>query len=411
MRKILDIVHVFNMVKPIFITQPIDNDPMMGREGFTDKIDNEIRSHSGELHAVVNSPGGDIFKAAQISRSLNEYQGATKATVVGIAASAAALLVIDFDFVEADDNARFMLHKAHVPGKKLSELDSKQREEIEVFNENARKKLIAKGKSKGIDNEKLVNDIFLNEKSGDFYFSAIEAKTKLGLVDEVTKVSRKDGKPFVEKIAASLEGAKILYETYITNKNMGIFGNKNKPMIARTEALSDGRVIVFNSTLEILAKGDKICLIGSNEALKGKITLKNGIVAEIDENNEVLNVEENDVSNQIPEEVQAIFDQLAEKLASFEERLKALEGNKDEEPEATKHDDEEDKINDLSKKVEAISKNLNNVVSALGTNKLTTDFILPKFESKNEQLQMTLDPELERVIGLREAINNKAKDN
>lgn len=399
------------MVKPIFITQPIDNDPMMGRDGFTDKIDNEIRNHSGELHAIINSPGGDIFKAAQISRSLNEYQGTTKATVVGIAASAVGLLLVDFDFVEADDDARIMLHKAHVQGKKLSELDSKQREEIQVFNENARKKLIEKGKSKGIDNEKLVNDIFLNEKSGDFYFSAIDAKTKLGLVDEVTKVSRKEGKPVIEKIAASLEDAKILYETYIKNKNMNIFGNKNKPTITRAEALSDGRVIVFNSTLEILAKGDKISLIGSNEALKGKITLKSGIVAEIDENNEVLNVEENEVNNQIPEDVQQMFDQFAEKLMALEERVNALAGkeNEEEDPEAKKHDDDE--IEDLSKKIDNVSAGLENVVKALSTNKLTTDFKIPKFQSKTEQLQMAISPEAERVIGLREAINNKVKEN
>lgn len=418
-----------NMAKRLFITQPIDNDPQMGREGFTDKIDNDIRQNQGELFSTVNSPGGDIFKAAQIFRTLSEHEGKTHALVVGIAASAAGLLLVAFDLIEADEDSRIMLHKAHVDGVKTKDLTPEQQHEIKVFNEQASAKLIAKGKSNGIDNEVLVKDIFLNEKSGDFFFSAKEAKEKLGLVDEVTKVSRNNGVPTVQIAASQNQNiAKIIYESYNKIRNMGLFGNK-KPIVARAEALKDGRVIVFNSVDKTLAKGDKVALIGSNESLKGNLELKSGIVAEIDENNEVLNIEEETIDNQTPEEVAQMIQEIAEKIATIEERIAKLEGGEapedksDEEKEKeeleakTKLEAEAKEKGELKAEVKELGDKLTSVVDALTKNPLTTDFKIPKFEKKIEAMQgqLNLGDSRERAIDLKGAINapvnNKSNDN
>lgn len=58
----------------------------------------------------VNSPGGDVFAAAAIRSILQDYPGHVTADIVGLAASAATVVVTGADKVRMRDTAMFMIH-------------------------------------------------------------------------------------------------------------------------------------------------------------------------------------------------------------------------------------------------------------------------------------------------------------
>ena len=389
------------MKDPIRITQPLENDSQYGVLGFVDRIDSQIRSFEGDLTALVDSPGGDIFKASILSRSISEHKGKTTAEVYGLAASAASLLLADFDYVKADVDARFMFHSAHVQDKDYAQLTNEQKNEIVVFNEKAKRKLISKAKSKHIDNEALINEIFNNKEGKDYWYSAEEAKNIIGVVDEVTEVKREKGKPIIERIAASIDRAQIFYNDYKKTK-MGLFSkNEKPPIVARTAELKDGRIIVFNSASETIVKGDSVALVGSNESLEGEHFLKDGTKATFSNENEVTNIEEDGIKDIDPETMDMI-EELKAGYASLNERVTKLEGGSES---AT---NEEAKA--IENKIDNLENSFKGFVNALKDNKLMTNFSVPKFENKSETILSGLDSKTEQIISFKETIN-AAKQN
>lgn len=405
----------------IYLTQAIDNEAKFGNDGYADKIEKQIRSQkSGEtLTANIDSPGGEVTTGFRIARALSEHVGQTKAIVTGIAASMMGVMLGFFDYVEGDINSEYMLHKAHVPGTKNKDLTPEERNSIESFNKKAYNNLL----NKGVDKD-LLHQIFLSDEVKDFYFTAQEAK-KIGLIDEITEVKRKNGNPSIIKIAASLnQNAKNKYESYKL-KQMGIF-SKKKPIVAQVEMLKDDRILLFNSASETIAKGDKLSLVGSNESLKGSLILSSGMKLIVNEENTVESVEEAGLENEITPDVQAMFDEMVEAMAALIARVEALEGGGEEAPSeeevaakaledeaaaaivAAEEGEEEEEV----KKAELteLQDKLVAIKAALKKNTVATDFVLPKAENKGEQqMTMKLSASAERSIAMREAINNKQK--
>jgi ATP-dependent Clp protease protease subunit len=54
----------------------------------------ELASGSGDITVWINSPGGDVFAAAQIYNALKEYPGKVTVKVDGLAASAASVIAM-----------------------------------------------------------------------------------------------------------------------------------------------------------------------------------------------------------------------------------------------------------------------------------------------------------------------------
>lgn len=381
----------------INITQPIENDSLFGEKGFVDQTFDKITSCEGELNALVDSPGGDIFKAAVIERAVSQHYDVTKAEVYGLAASAAALLLASFDVVTADVDSRFMLHSARPASGNVEDLSESEKNEIKVFNDKAKRKIIKKGRIKGVDNEDLVNSIFNDPNGDDYWFSATEAKDLLGIVDEVTEVERKNNSPVVTKISARANEAKIIYNKYVKDK-MNFFKNKkNESNVVRTLELKDGRSIVFNSETEALTKGCLASLIGSNEGLKGEQIFKNGIKAIFDEDNKVTEiVDETETNSEMDQETMQMFSEIKEMLTSIEERVSKLEGG-----------EEGEGAEDTEARVSEIENSLQELSNQLINKQLVTKFKLPKFENKNEKIHTGLSPEREHVNGLRSVLNEE----
>lgn len=64
----------------------------------------------GPVTVKVNSPGGEVFAASAIRSILQDYPGTVTADIIGIAASAATVVVTGADRVKMRDTAMFMIH-------------------------------------------------------------------------------------------------------------------------------------------------------------------------------------------------------------------------------------------------------------------------------------------------------------
>lgn len=70
----------------------------------------ELNSGSGNITLWINSPGGDCFAAASIYNMLRDYKGKVTVKIDGLAASAASVIAMAGDVVEASPVSMIMIH-------------------------------------------------------------------------------------------------------------------------------------------------------------------------------------------------------------------------------------------------------------------------------------------------------------
>ena len=70
----------------------------------------ELNSSTGPVTIWINSPGGDVFAAAQIYNMLREYPGKVTIKIDGIAASAASVIAMAGDEVLMSPVSTMMIH-------------------------------------------------------------------------------------------------------------------------------------------------------------------------------------------------------------------------------------------------------------------------------------------------------------
>lgn len=70
----------------------------------------ELNSDSGDITVWINSPGGDVFAAAQIYNMLRDYKGHVTVKIDGLAASAASVIAVAGDTVLVSPVAMMMIH-------------------------------------------------------------------------------------------------------------------------------------------------------------------------------------------------------------------------------------------------------------------------------------------------------------
>ena len=75
-----------------------------------DQFKRELNSASGPVTVWINSPGGDVFAAAQIYNMLRDYQGKVTVKIDGIAASAASVIAMAGDEVLMSPVSMMMIH-------------------------------------------------------------------------------------------------------------------------------------------------------------------------------------------------------------------------------------------------------------------------------------------------------------
>ena len=89
---------------------PIDSESFWGDEITPQMFRDELEAEEGDLTVWINSPGGNVFAAAEIYTMLQEYKGAVTVKIASIAASAASVVAMAGNRVLMSPTALLMIH-------------------------------------------------------------------------------------------------------------------------------------------------------------------------------------------------------------------------------------------------------------------------------------------------------------
>ncbi|HEM5992202.1 TPA: Clp protease ClpP [Streptococcus suis] len=88
----------------------IADETWFGDEVTPQVFKNDLHAGSGDLTLWINSPGGDVFAAAQIYNMLMDYKGDVHVMIDGLAASAASVIAMAGTTVSMSPVAMMMIH-------------------------------------------------------------------------------------------------------------------------------------------------------------------------------------------------------------------------------------------------------------------------------------------------------------
>ena len=89
---------------------PIDEESFWGNEITPQDFRSELEAEEGDITVWINSPGGNVFAAAEIYTMLKEYAGTVTVRIASIAASAASVVAVAGDQVQMSPTAILMIH-------------------------------------------------------------------------------------------------------------------------------------------------------------------------------------------------------------------------------------------------------------------------------------------------------------
>lgn len=96
--------------RTLFLNGEISDETWYGDEVTPQLFKDELNADSGDITVWINSPGGDVFAAAQIYNMLRDYKGHVTVKVDGLAASAASVIAVAGDTVLVSPVAMMMIH-------------------------------------------------------------------------------------------------------------------------------------------------------------------------------------------------------------------------------------------------------------------------------------------------------------
>lgn len=96
--------------RTLFLNGEISDETWYGDEVTPKLFKDELDAGQGNITVWVNSPGGDVFAAAQIYNMLRDYKGQVTVKIDGIAASAASVVAMAGDTVLVSPVAMMMIH-------------------------------------------------------------------------------------------------------------------------------------------------------------------------------------------------------------------------------------------------------------------------------------------------------------
>ena len=96
--------------RTLLINGEISDETWYGDEVTPKLFKDELISGKGNITVWINSPGGDVFAAAQIYNMLRDYNGHVTVKIDGLAASAASVIAVAGDTVLVSPVAMMMIH-------------------------------------------------------------------------------------------------------------------------------------------------------------------------------------------------------------------------------------------------------------------------------------------------------------
>lgn len=109
-RKFWNFVNNDGEERTLYLEGAIADETWWGDEVTPKLFKDDLLSGSGDITVWINSPGGDVFAAAQIYNMLKEYSGKVTVKIDGIAASAASVVAMSGDQVLMSPVSNLMIH-------------------------------------------------------------------------------------------------------------------------------------------------------------------------------------------------------------------------------------------------------------------------------------------------------------
>lgn len=109
-RKFWNFVNNDGEERTLYLEGAIADETWWGDEVTPKLFKDDLLSGSGDITVWINSPGGDVFAAAQIYNMLKEYSGKVTVKIDGIAASAASVVAMSGNEVLMSPVSCMMIH-------------------------------------------------------------------------------------------------------------------------------------------------------------------------------------------------------------------------------------------------------------------------------------------------------------
>ena len=164
---------------------PIDEESFWGDEITPQMFRDELNAGEGDVTVWINSPGGNVFAAAEIYTMLKDYKGSITVKIDAIAASAASVVAMAGDIVQMSPVAMLMIHDPST----VAMGNTKDMEKaIEVLNEVKESIINAYTSKSGLSHARIANLM-----SNETWMNAKKA-VELGFADEIL-FSKKEDEP------------------------------------------------------------------------------------------------------------------------------------------------------------------------------------------------------------------------
>ena len=162
--------------RTLFLNGEISDETWYGDEVTPRLFKQELTSGEGDITVWINSPGGDVFAAAQIYNMLMDYKGNVTVKIDGLAASAASVIAMAGTTVQMSPVAMMMIHN---PATIAIGDSSEMRKAIEMLDEVKESIMNAYEIKTGLSRSR-ISDL-MNAES---WFNAKKA-VELGFADEI----------------------------------------------------------------------------------------------------------------------------------------------------------------------------------------------------------------------------------
>ena len=110
MQKFWNWIHDDSGGRVLRLEGPIDSESYWGSEITPQDFRNELYAEDGDITLWINSPGGNVFAAAEIYTMICDYPHKVTVKIASIAASAASVIAMAGNTVEMSPTALLMVH-------------------------------------------------------------------------------------------------------------------------------------------------------------------------------------------------------------------------------------------------------------------------------------------------------------
>ena len=110
MKKFWNWIHDDGGGRVLRLEGPIDSENFWGDEITPQMFREDLEAEDGDVTVWINSPGGNVFAAAEIYTMLKDYSGKVTVKIASLAASAASVVAMAGDTVQMSPTALLMLH-------------------------------------------------------------------------------------------------------------------------------------------------------------------------------------------------------------------------------------------------------------------------------------------------------------